>query len=163
MDRCGSARRFDRNEPVDHAIVEAIITASPSAVDPAPSPGATTNRRPTRPAIVLRRVARAGFSRAIRRRPMICSGTVPAIIAATLESMRVSAMCTTPTPSPRRSPPAIALATSSARETRSDVPRKARIAARRSAATRNRDPAATSGGIVSTAILIPKYVEPHTT
>ena len=31
------------------------------------------------------------------------------------------------------------------------------------AATRKRDPAARSGGIVSTAILIPKYVEPHTT
>ena len=94
---------------------------------------------------------------------MICSGTVPAMIAATLESMRVSATCTSPTPSPRSSPPAIPLAMSSARVTRSDVPRKARIAARRSAATRKREPAASSGGIVSTAILIPKYVDPHTT
>ena len=94
---------------------------------------------------------------------MICSGTVPAIIAAMLESMRVSATCTSPTPSPRRSTPAIALATSSARVTRSDVPRQASSAARRSAATRNRDPAARSGGIVSTATLIPKYVEPQTT
>ena len=94
---------------------------------------------------------------------MICSGTVPAMMAATLESMRVSATCTRPTPSPSRSPPAIALATISARVTRNDVPRQARIAASRSAATRNRDPAARSGGIVSTATLIPKYVDPQTT
>jgi hypothetical protein len=38
-----------------------------------------------------------------------------------------------------------------------------RIAASSSAATRKREPAARKGGIVSTAILIPKYVEPHST
>ena len=94
---------------------------------------------------------------------MICSGTVPAIIAATLESILVSAMWTTPTPSARSSPPASALAPSSARLTRRDVPRHARIAASRIAAVRKREPAARSGGSVSTAILIAKYVEPHTT
>ena len=94
---------------------------------------------------------------------MICSGTVPAIIAATLESILVSATCTRPTPSPSRRPPTIAAPPSSRRAIRREVPRNARIAARSRPATRKRDPAARSGGIVSTAILIPKYVEPHTT
>ena len=155
--------RFERNEPVVHENDALIITASPSAVEPAPRPGATTSSRPTRPPSVLRRVARAGFSLASSLQPMIWSGTVPAIIAATLESILVSATWTSPTPSPRSSPPAIALAPSSARVIRSEVPRHARIAPSSTAAVRKRVPAARSGGIVSTAILIPKYVEPQTT
>ena len=87
---------------------------------------------------------------------MICSGTVPAIIAATLESILVSATWTRPTPSPSSSPPTTKVAPSSRRVTRRDVPRQARMAASRSAAVRNLDPAASSGGIVSTAILIPR-------
>ena len=94
---------------------------------------------------------------------MIWSGTVPAIIAATLESIRVSATCTRPTPKVRRSNPAAALPTSSRRVIRRLVPRSARTAARIVPATRKRLPAAKSGGMVSTATLIPKYVEPHTT
>ena len=42
----GSVSRFERNEPVDQEMVDAIITASPSAVDPAPRPGATTRSEP---------------------------------------------------------------------------------------------------------------------
>ncbi len=94
---------------------------------------------------------------------MICSGTVPAIIAATLESILVSATWTSPTPSPSSNAPTEADAASSRRVIRSEVPRQARIAARRTPATRKRDPAARRGGIVSTATLIPKYVDPHTT
>ena len=43
------------------------------------------------------------------------------------------------------------------------VPRSARAAARTEPATRNLLPPARSGGIVSTATWMPKYVEPHTT
>ncbi len=114
----GSESRFERKEPVDHENDAAIMIASPSAVDPAPRPGATTRPSPASPARVLRRVASAGCSPASSRMPMICSGTVPAIIAATLESIRVSATWTIPTPSVRRSSPASALPTSSARVTR---------------------------------------------
>ena len=79
------------NEPSVQHIVALTITASPSAVEPAPRPGATTRPRPMSPVSVLRRVARAGLSPATRRSTMICNGTVPAIIAATLESILVSA------------------------------------------------------------------------
>ena len=91
-----------------------------------------------------------------------CSGTEPAIIAAMLESIRVSASVTTPTPQPSsatprpRPPPprATGRATASAGA--------ARIAASRSPASMKRNPAESSGGIVRTEILIARYVEPQT-
>ena len=143
-------------------MVELTITASPSAVDPDPSPGATTSTSPTSPASVDTRVARAGLCPDASRRRTIWSGTVPTIMAATLESIRVSATCTRPTPNPRSSVPTIALAPSSRLEIRRLFPRRRRMAARRRAATRKRLPAASSGGMVSIAILIPRYVEPQT-
>ena len=138
------------------------MIASPSAVEPAPKPGATTSPRPASPASVLSRVARDTLSREASRRAMTWSGTVPAIIAATLESMRVSAMWTTPTPNVRRSAPAIAQPASSRGVTLRLCPRTARIAATSRPATRNRLPAEMSGGSVSTTILIPRYVDPQT-
>ena len=99
------------------------MIARPSAVEPAPSPGATTSPSPASPASVLSRVARATRSPEARRSAITWSGTVPAIIAATLESMRVSAMWTTPTPSVSRSRPAVAAPTSSRRVTRRLFPR----------------------------------------
>ena len=95
------------------------------------------------------RVERDGLSPARMRMPTICSGTVPTIIAATLESMRVSATCTMPLPSVSSSAPAAALASSSRRVTRKLVPRSARIVASTPAATTNRAPAERSGGSIS--------------
>ena len=93
---------METNDPIDQLIDAMSITARPSAVEPAPRPGATTSPRPTSPVSALSCVARAGCSRPIVRMTMICSGTVPTMIAATLESIRVSATCTRPTPSVRR-------------------------------------------------------------
>ena len=56
----------------------------------------------------------------------------------------------------------MAVPASSRRETRRLVPRSAMIAASRSPAVRKRLPAESSGGSVSTTILIPRYVEPQT-
>ncbi len=88
---------------------------------------------------------------------------MPTIIAATLESMRVSATCTIPLPSVSSSAPAAALAASSRAPIRRLVRLAARIAASTPAATRKRLPAESRGGIVSTTTLIARYVEPQTT
>ena len=87
----------------------------------------------------------------------------PAIIAATPESILVSAKCTIPTPQPRRTTPSPAAASASRRGTRRERRRSARTAARIVAAARNRVPAVRKGGSVRTAILIPRYVDPQTT
>ena len=60
--------------------------------------GITISASPARPTIALSRVAVATRSRARVRQRITCSGTEPAIIAAMLESIRVSASVTTPTP-----------------------------------------------------------------
>ena len=61
-------------------------------------PGPTTSARPTRPTPAASTVARGTRSPASARQTTICSGTEPAIIAATPESILVSATCTRPTP-----------------------------------------------------------------
>ena len=66
-----------KNDPVDHEIEAAIMIARPIAVEPPPSPGATTSPRPTRPVSVESRVARATSWPAASRMRMIWSGTVP--------------------------------------------------------------------------------------
>ena len=58
-----------------------------------------------RPTSTLSRVARATRSRASVRRSITCSGTEPAIIAAMLESIRVSASVTMPTPNAKQGEP----------------------------------------------------------
>jgi hypothetical protein len=158
----GRVRRGERKEPIDQETDAATMTRRPTAVEPAPRPGAITSPSPTSPASVLSRVARAGLSPAASRSRITCSGTVPAIIAATLESILVSATCTTPTPRVRRSKPTAAVESSSRRVTLKLRPRAASSAVRISPAAKKRDPAVSSGGSVSTAILIAKYVEPQT-
>ena len=91
-----------------------------------------------------------------------CSGTEPAIIAAMLESIRVSASVTTPTPQPSSATPSPAAAPAWRHGTRNGVRRTARIAASRSPASMKRNPAESSGGIVRTETLIARYVEPQT-
>ena len=108
-------------------------------------------------------VGRGTRSPASTRQRTIWSGTEPAIIAATPESILVSAKCTIPTPQPRRTTPSPAAASASRRGTRRERRRSARTAARIAAAARNRVPAVRKGGSVRTAILIPRYVDPQTT
>ena len=164
MDRAGARARFDRNEPVDQAIVAEIITARPSAVDPAPRPGATTSRRPdeTRERAEASRARRALAGDQAQdddlQRHRSGDHRRDARVDPRLGNVHQ------PHAEPEKEHAGDrARHRARARVTRNDVPRQARIAARRSAATRNRDPAARSGGIVSTATLIPKYVEPQTT
>ena len=85
-----------------------------------------------------------------------------AMIAATLESIRVSASVTTPTPKVSSAAPSAAQAASSRRVTRRLCPRSASTAASSSPASANRAPAERNGGIVSTITLMPRYVEPQT-
>ena len=93
---------------------------------------------------------------------MTWSGTVPAIIAAMLESIRVSASATTPTPSPSSANPTSAAEPSSRLVTRIERPVAHRIAASRTPASRNRPPDERNGGSVSTETLMARYVEPQT-
>jgi len=120
------------------------------------------NRSPARPTTALSFVAVATRSRAIVRHTITCSGTEPAIMAATLESIRVSASVTTPTPQVSSITPIPAAARASRHGTRNGVPRRARIAASSRPARTNREPAERSGGNVRTETLIAKYVEPQT-
>ena len=131
-------------------------------MEPASKPGAMTSASPTSPTSVARRIPRDTRSPTAERRRTTCSGTVPAIIAATLESMRVSATWTTPTPSVRSSKPTSALDASSRRVTRRLCPRAASTVARIAPAARKRLPAEKRGGSVSTTTLIPRYVDPQT-
>ena len=159
----GSASLLEKNDPVDQAIDAPSIIASPTAWEPPETPvGITISARPASPTRALSLVAVAIRSRAIVRQMITCSGTEPAIIAAMLESIRVSARVTTPTPQPSSATPSPAAAPASRHGTRSDVRRTARIAASRRPASMNRSPAERSGGIVRTEILIARYVEPQT-
>ena len=158
----GIVSRGERKEPIDQEIEAATMTRRPTAVEPDPSPGRTTSASPTRPTAVPRRRARETRSPVTVRMRITCSGTVPAIIAAMLESIRVSATWTTPTPRVRRSRPTSALESSSRELIRRLRPLSARMSTRIRPAVRKRVPAVSRGGSVSTAILIPRYVEPQT-
>ena len=88
------------------------------------------------------------------RSRITCSGTEPAIIAATLESIRVSASVTMPTPSASSESPSSAEEASSRRVTRMLRPRSFRISASSVPARRKRVPAERNAGSVSTDSLI---------
>jgi hypothetical protein len=77
--------------------------------------------------------------------------------------MRVSATWTTPTPSVSKSTPIDTHERSSRLVILRLRARSPRIAVRIKLAVRKRDPAVSSGGSVSTATLIAKYVDPQTT
>ena len=79
-------------------MLAASAIASPTALDASP-PGITISASPARPTSTLSLVASATRSRASVRSRITCSRTEPAIIAAMLESIRVSASVTIPTPS----------------------------------------------------------------
>ena len=125
--------------------------------------GTMISARPARPTTALSFVAVATRSRAIVRQRITCSGTEPAIIAATLESIRVSASVTTPTPQrEERHPEADGGASLAPRDTQR-CPSRARGSPRAGGRRAvNRSPAERSGGSVRTETLIAKYVEPQT-
>ena len=97
--------------------------ARPIALEAPSPPGMTTSASPARPTSTESRVASATRSRASVRRRITCSGTEPAIIAAMLESIRVSASVTMPTPSASSESPSSAEDASSRRVTRMLRPR----------------------------------------
>ncbi len=138
------------------------MSASPIALEEPSPPGTTTSASPARPTRTESRVASATRSRASVRRRITCSGTEPAIIAAVLESIRVSASVTTPTPSASSAVPTTAAEPSSPRVTLMLRPVATRISASRLPASRKRDPAERKAGSVRTLILIAKYVDPQT-
>ncbi len=150
----GTGSRCPKNEPSDQDTVAPTMITSPSVLDAPSPPGTTTSASPARPASTESCVARATRSRKTVRRRMIWSGTVPAIIAATLESIRVSASATTPTPSPSSAIPTSADEPSSLRDTRMSRPVASRIAASTMPASRKRPPVERNGGRVSTETLI---------
>ena len=150
----GRRIRRETNEPYDHEIVAPSMSASPIAAEPPPAPGTTTSASPASPASTLNRVAGATRSRTSVRSAITCSGTVPAIIAATLESIRVSATVTMPTQDTRSAAPTEAAAASSARVTRTLAPFSASTAARIAPAAAKRRPADNNGGKVRTDTLI---------
>ena len=151
------------NDPVDQAIEPQSMIASPIAAEPPEMPaGPMIRARPPIPTTAATLVAVATCSRASVRHRITWSGTDPAIIAATLESIRVSARVTTPTPQASSMTPITRAARASRHGTRRGVRRRARIVPRRRPATVNRSPAERRGGIVSTEILIAKYVDPQT-
>jgi hypothetical protein len=106
------------------------------------------------PAAAATRVAWMTRSRATVRQTTTWTGTDPAIIAATLESIRVSATITTPTPHASRVTPSASADASSRRETRSGRPATRSASPSASPAARNRVPPEKRGGCVRTAILI---------
>ena len=153
----------EANEPRDHEIEATSITSRPTAPAPPSRPsGPITSTRPPRPIAAASTVARATRSPATRRQTTTCSGTEPAIIAATPESIRVSATWTSPTPNESSATPTPAAEMTSRREARSERPRSARMPASTAAAATNLVPAVSSGGSVRTASLIARYVEPQT-
>ncbi len=159
----GSGSLLEKNDPVDHDTDAPSMSASPIACEPPETPlGITIKASPARPTMALSLVAVAIRSRASVRQRMTWSGTEPAIMAAMLESIRVSASVTTPTPRPSSATPRAAAAPASRHGTRSRVRRSARIAASSNPATMNRRPAERSAGIVRTVILIARYVDPQT-
>jgi len=136
---------------------------SPTATEPPAIPsGPTTSARPTRPTVAASTVGRGTRSRARARQTTICNGTEPAIIAATPESILVSATWTRPTPQARRATPSPAADSTSRLLARSDRRATVRIPASTTAAARNRVPPVRRGGSVRTASLMPRYVEPQT-
>ena len=136
--------------------------ASPTALAAPSPPGITISASPARPTRTLSRVASATRSRASVRRRITCSGTEPAIIAAMLESIRVSASVTPPTPSTSSATPSSADEASSRRVTLMLRPVSRRISASSRPARRKREPAETNAGSVRTESLIARYVEPQT-
>src|SRR5439155_27138433 len=88
----GRASRRETDAPVDQDIHAPSMRARPTAVEPLDDPlGITISPSPASPIAAARSVACATTSRASVRQMTTCSGTDPAIIAATLESIRVSA------------------------------------------------------------------------
>ena len=150
----GSGSRWAKNEPSDHETVAPTISARPIALEEPSMPGITISASPARPTRTLSCVASATRSRARVRSTITCSGTEPTIIAAVLESIRVSASVTTPTPSPSSASPSSAEDASSRRVTRMLRPRRVRISASTAPASRKRKPAERNAGSVRTEILI---------
>ena len=120
-------RRADHDQQTERRRRPGRAARDHDQCEPAEPDGGEQLRRRVRPA---RRTA--------RRISTTCNGTEPAIIAATLESIRVSATCTIPTPRHSISTPSPAAAVAARRSTRSDRPETATIAASSSAATRKR-------------------------
>ena len=151
----GSRSHRDANDPLDQEIEAVSITRSPTAVAPPEKlSGPTTMASPTNPTTAASTVCRGTRSPAASRQTTICRGTEPAIIAATPESMRVSATCTRPTPNASSATPTAAAWSAWRRSTRSERRATTTMPARIAAAARNRVPAVRSGGSVRTAILI---------
>ena len=135
-------------------MLAASAIARPIALEAPLPPGMTTRASPASPTSTESRVASATRSRASVRSRITCSGTDPAIIAATLESILVSAIVTMPTPSASSESPSSAEDASSRRVTRRLRPRSARISVSRAPARRKRVPAERNAGSVSTDSLI---------
>lgn len=123
----------------------------------------TMSASPTSPTTTVAWPRSGPRSPLARRQRIACSGPDPAIIAAILESMCVPATCTIPTPNVRSATPSSAEPASSRPLTRTLRPSAARSASRSTPAARKRPLAERSGGIVSTAILIARYVDRQTT
>ena len=132
---------------------------------PPPPPGTKISATPAKPSSTPPAVASAGRSPSTVRMSTIHNGTHAISSAARPESTRCSATLTRPLPPTSSSTPDTEAVTSCARVARSaDQPRSATTAPSRiRPAAVNRSPAESSGGTVSTAYRIARYVEPQTT
>ncbi|GAA0969130.1 hypothetical protein GCM10009555_015650 [Acrocarpospora macrocephala] len=160
----GIGIRAVRNDPIDHENEANRITTTPTA-DPDPPPSSDRTATPTNPTRTPVRVSAAGRSRKTTRRTISHSGVEATRSAARPVEMYCSATATMPLPPVSRSTP-----TSAAPPIWCQVMRKgclpcrtSRNVPRMSAAVTNRSPELSIGGMVSMAMAMPRYVDPHTT
>ena len=158
----GMRSRLERNEPVAHITEEQ--TTSRSAQSGAPPLGRTRSASPAKPTTTPPIATRGGRSPVAVRMSTIQSGTAPMISAASPVGTWRSATNSTAF-APGSSAPTSTHEASCARVTRSTcAPRRHAVKpAMSSPAARKRVPTANSGGIVSPASLMPRYVEPQIT
>ena len=163
--REGSDASRAYSEPHAQASAAPSASSAPTrSIDPplGPTSSATPPSPTTSPTMPLQ-ASRRPLS--TRSNTAIQSGIVATSSAATPESMRSSESATPPFPPRSNAPPTIAAASqwrpvgpSPARS-----PRRTENQYRTAPATRNRAADMSSGGIVSIATMIPRYVEPQTT
>ncbi|GAA1019636.1 hypothetical protein Aple_086990 [Acrocarpospora pleiomorpha] len=160
----GIGIRAVRNDPIAHEIVANRITTTPVA-DPDPPPFSDRTATPTNPTRTPVRVSTGGRSRKTTRRTISHRGVEATRSAARPVEMYCSDTATMPLPKVSRSRPA-----STAPPNSRQVMRKGRLPCRTSrnvprisAAVMNRSPPLSIGGMVSMAMAMPRYVDPHTT
>ncbi|GIH28962.1 hypothetical protein Aph01nite_72720 [Acrocarpospora phusangensis] len=160
----GIGMRAVRNDPIAQETDPARTTTTP-IVDDEPPPFSDRTATPMNPTRTPVRVRTGGRSRKTTRSAISQSGVEATSRAASPVEMCCSATATMPLPPVSRSRPTRAAPANSRQVMRKGlVPcRTRRNVPRSSAAVMKRRPLLSIGGMVSMAMAMPRYVEPHTT